>query len=36
MTNMSVEKGVANEVNGGEGPGEDHEGGGKFRSGGGR
>jgi len=36
MTNMSVENGVAREVNGGEGPGEDQEGGGKFRRGGGR
>lgn len=36
MTNMSVENGVAREVKGGEGPGEDQEGGGRFLNGGGR
>lgn len=34
--NMSLENGGANDVKGGECPGEDHEGGGSSRSGGGR
>jgi hypothetical protein len=36
MTNMSVENGVARDVNGGDGPGDDQEGGGRFLNGGGR
>lgn len=35
MTKRSVENGLARLVKGGEGPGEDHEGGGRFLSGGG-
>jgi hypothetical protein len=36
ITNISVENGVAREVNGGDGPGEDQDGGGRLRRGGGR